>query len=65
MAYSRSQRIVNLLSAIMVLLAGFYVIIFLPLRISPLARIIIGIFLILYFLLRLKLYMNKYKETRE
>jgi hypothetical protein len=57
---SRPQKIVNLLSALLVLLAGFYVIIFLPLRISPAARVIFGILLIVYFLLRMRYFRKRY-----
>jgi len=57
---SRPEKIVNLLSAVLVLLAGFYAIIFLPLRISDTARVLIAIALILYFLIRLRVYRRKY-----
>jgi len=56
----QAQRIVNLLSAILVLLAGFYVIIFLPLHISGIARALIGVLLVVYFLFRLRYYTKRY-----
>jgi len=37
-----------------VLLAGFYVLIFLPLRLPGLVRVIIGFLLVIYFLWRIK-----------
>jgi len=60
MANSRPEKVVNILSAFLVLVAGFYVILFLPISISPLARIIIGVLLVGYFLVRLRLYRKKY-----
>lgn len=62
---SRPQKIVNLLSALLVLLAGFYVIIFLPLRVSPAARVIFGILLVIYFLVRLRYFKKRYGGTKE
>jgi uncharacterized membrane protein HdeD (DUF308 family) len=59
---ARPEKIVNLLSAILVLVAGFYVIIFMPLQISPLAKILIGALIVIYFLLRLWYFFKKSKE---
>ncbi len=61
---SRPERFVNLLSAILVLLAGFYVIIFLPLRISGTARILIGVILTIYFLIRIRVYWGRYGRSK-
>ena len=58
---SRPQKIVNLLSAIIVLVAGFYILFFMPVvTISPVAKTLIGILLILYFLLRIRQYSRRY-----
>ncbi len=54
MIRSRTDRILNFVSSTLVLLAGFYVIIFLPIRLSILVRIIIGFLLIIYFLWRIR-----------
>ncbi len=54
MIRSRTDRILNFVSSTLVLLAGFYVIIFIPLRLSGLVRIIIGVLLIIYFLWRIR-----------
>ena len=61
----RAQKIVNLLSAILVLSAGFYVIIFLPLHISGTARALIGVLLVVYFLFRLRYYTKRYGSDSE
>jgi len=61
---SQGQRLVNLLSAIVVLVGGFYIIIFMPFALSPTVRIIIGVFLILYFLLRLNYYVRHSSERK-
>jgi len=60
---TRPQRIVNLISAILVLLVGFYAIIFLPFRGSPTVRILIGALLVIYFLFRLGYFFRKVKES--
>lgn len=54
MIRSRTDRILNFASSTLVLLAGFYVIIFLPLRLSGLFRVIIGVLLVIYFLWRIR-----------
>ena len=58
---SRPEKIVNLLSAVLVLFAGFYVIIFLPVKISDSMRILIGLLLLIYFLIRIRVYLKKYR----
>ncbi|PKK82743.1 MAG: hypothetical protein CVT49_12125 [candidate division Zixibacteria bacterium HGW-Zixibacteria-1] len=63
MDYSRPQKIVNILSAIIVLIAGFYVLFFMPaVGISPMGKGAIGILLILYFLFRMRYYYRRYKR---
>jgi len=58
---SRPQKIVNILSAIIVLIAGFYVLFFMPaVGISPAAKMVIGILLVLYFMLRIRQYSRRY-----
>ena len=58
---SRPQKIVNILSAIIVLVAGFYVLFFMPaVGISPAAKTIIGILLVMYFLFRIRYFSRKY-----
>lgn len=65
MESSRPQKVVNLLSAILVLLVGFYVIIFLPTGLSAGAKTIIGILLVAYFVVRIKYYSRRYgKKNR-
>lgn len=54
MIRSRIDRILNFVSSTLVLLAGFYVIIFLPLRLSGLVRVVVGILLVIYFLWRIR-----------
>lgn len=54
MIRSRTDRIINFVSSTLVLLAGFYLIIFIPLRLSGLVRVIIGVLLIVYFLWRIR-----------
>ena len=54
MIRSRTDRILNFVSSTLVLLAGFYVIIFVPLSFSGLFRIIIGVLLVIYFLWRIR-----------
>lgn len=54
MIRTRTDKILNLVSSTLVLLVGFYVVIFIPLRFSIMARIIIGFLLIIYFLWRVK-----------
>jgi hypothetical protein len=65
MMNTRPERIVNLISAILVLVVGFYAIIFLPLQISPAYRIFIGALLVIYFLVRLKYYFRKVRESEK
>ncbi|HDL03361.1 MAG TPA: hypothetical protein ENH25_04430 [candidate division Zixibacteria bacterium] len=60
---SRPQKIVNFLSAIIVLVAGFYVLFFMPLvGISAAAKTVIGILLILYFLIRMRYFSRRYRR---
>lgn len=59
---SSPEKIVNLLSAVLVLFAGFYIIIFLPLTISVTMKIIIALLLIIYFLIRIRVYLKKYRS---
>ncbi|MFH2035743.1 MAG: hypothetical protein ABIJ45_05015 [Candidatus Zixiibacteriota bacterium] len=54
MRYTKTQKILNLMTATMVLIGGFYIIIFMPTALSGLARVIIGIVLVAYFLFRVK-----------
>ncbi len=62
---SRPVGIVNLLSAVIVLVAGFYVLIFLPLPFSGGGRLIVGALLVVYFLWRLKYFFGRYGKRRE
>lgn len=63
MSNLRPQRIINLLSAILVLIAGFYIIIFLPTGFSGGVRILMGLLLVIYFLFRLKYFMRRYDRA--
>jgi hypothetical protein len=59
---SRGQKIVNLLSAIIVLIGGFYIIFFMPIALSLLTRLIIGVLLVIYFLWRLNYFIRNSSE---
>jgi len=63
MIKSRAEKIVNLLSAFLVLLVGLYVLLFVPLNWSAPIRIIIGALLVFYFLGRLQYYRRKTRDT--
>jgi hypothetical protein len=54
MVRSRAEKIVNLLTAVLVLLAGFYVIIFLPIGFSGMTRILLGVLILVYFSWRVR-----------
>lgn len=56
---------VNLLSAVIVLVGGFYIILFMPIALSPLARIAIGFLLVVYFLWRLNYYVKNSSERKK
>jgi pilus assembly protein TadC len=60
--YSRTERIVNLFSAILVLIAGFYAIFFIPMRISTGLRIFLGILIIIYFFFRIRYYLRRVRS---
>ena len=63
---SRPQKIVNILSAIIVLIAGFYILFFMPdVGMSPTAKMAIGILLILYFLFRMRYYSKRYNRRED
>jgi len=49
----------------LVLLAGFYLIIFIPLGLSGLLRVIIGILLVVYFLWRIRYAYGSKAEKRD
>ena len=61
----RPEKIVNLLTAILVLVAGMYVLIFLPLPTSPLVKVIIGILILIYFLWRVRYFVRRYGNKKE
>ena len=56
----RPEKIINLVSAVFVLVAGFYVIFFMPINLSPMAKGIIGLFLVIYFLIRFRHFKRRY-----
>jgi len=56
----RPEKIINLLTATLVLVVGIYVVVFLPLPMSPLARVLIGALILLYFLWRVRFFMRRY-----
>jgi hypothetical protein len=60
------EKIVNLLSAVLVLIAGIYVIFFMPaaLSLAPAMRLTLGIILILYFLIRIWYFVKKSTEKK-
>lgn len=62
MIRTRTDKILNLVSSTLVLLVGFYVVIFIPLRFSIMAKIIIGFLLVIYFLWRVKYIYGKKGE---
>ncbi len=61
----RPEKIINLASAIIVLVAGFYVIFFMPINLSPATKGIIGLLLVIYFLFRLRYFKRKYGGNKE
>ncbi len=61
---ARPQKIINMLTATMVLVVGIYVVIFLPLPMSPLARIIIGVLILVYFLWRVRFFIRHYGSAK-
>jgi DMSO/TMAO reductase YedYZ heme-binding membrane subunit len=65
MIKSRADRVLNLATAALVLLAGFYVLLFIPLRISGTAKIIFGVLLVIYFLWRVKYIIKKRPESED
>jgi len=56
----RPEKIINIISALLVLVGGFYVIIFMPIQISPVTRVLIGFLLVVYFLIRLRHFKKRY-----
>lgn len=62
---SRPNRIVNLASAIVVLAGGFYILFFMPVALSPFAKLVIAVMLVIYFLWRIKFYLKHYKKPPE
>ena len=64
MARSRAEKIVNLLTAVLVLLAGFYVIIFLPLRFSGMTRVLLGVLIVVYFSWRMRSILRRPEEDK-
>ncbi len=60
---SRAERIVNLMSAILVLIGGLYVLIFMPVNLPIGVRIAVGFLLLVYFVWRLRYYKKKIKEN--
>ncbi len=65
MSGPRPEKIINLASAILVLIAGFYVIFFMPINLSPATKGIIGLLLVIYFLFRLKYFKRRYGENKK
>jgi xanthine/uracil/vitamin C permease (AzgA family) len=61
----RPDKFVNLLSAFLVLIAGFYVIFFMPITLSPAAKIIIGLLLLVYFSIRMRYFKKKYGSDKK
>lgn len=61
---ARPQKIINMLTAILVLVAGIYVVVFLPLPISPLARVLIGVLILVYFLWRVRFFVRHYGSAK-
>ena len=60
MSKLRPEKIINLVSAVLVLAAGFYVIFFMPINLSPAAKGIIGLLLVVYFLIRFRHFKKRY-----
>jgi hypothetical protein len=67
MLKSPAEKILNLSTAILVLVAGLYIIIFLPVSLSLPVRIVMGILLLLYFSWRINYYVRqtRSREKRE
>jgi len=62
MVRSRTEKIVNLITAVLVLLAGLYVIVFLPLRFSGMTRVLLGLLIIVYFSWRMRSILRRPEE---
>ncbi len=60
MSNLRPEKIINLVSAVLVLVAGFYVIFFMPITLSPAMKGVIGLLLVIYFLIRLRHFKKRY-----
>ena len=65
MIRTRTDRILNIVSSTLVLLGGFYVIIFMPIRIPGLVRVLIGVLLVIYFLWRVKYATGSKTKTKD
>lgn len=56
----RPSRIVNLASAVIVLIGGMYILFFMPITLSLTARLVIAVLLLIYFLWRIRYYHKRY-----
>ncbi len=61
----RASKIVNLASAVIVLIGGMYILFFMPIAISPAAKLIVAFLLVVYFLWRVRYFNRRYNKKPE
>jgi len=65
MTEPRSTQIVSLISAAIVFVAGIYVIFFMPFEITPTARVLLALVLIVYLIFRIQYLRKHIKKSHE
>jgi len=65
MVESRASYIVSMVSAALVLVAGIYVVFFMPFELTPTIRLLISILLALYLFIRIQYLRKQFKKRDE
>lgn len=65
MMESRASYIVSMVSAALVLIAGIYVVFFMPFELTPTIRLLISILLALYLFIRIQYLRKQFKKRDE
>lgn len=65
MIESRASYIVSMVSAALVLIAGIYVVFFLPFDLTPAIRLLISVLLALYLFIRIQYLRKQFKKRDE
>lgn len=65
MMESRASYIVSMVSAALVLVAGIYVVFFMPFELTPTSRFLISILLALYLFIRIQYLRKQFKKRDE